>query len=117
MSNENGKETYYGFFELQVVGHAQDGVVIVVECGFALQGQFVVGLEQFDSESRLRAIIRCGYPANSEKLVPLTPKSVFTAIAIVDGNVMNTRCIDDDKIKWSSLRAWTAISTMAKLYT
>ena len=42
MSNEIGKETYYCFFELQVVGHAHDGVVIIIECRFALQGQFVV---------------------------------------------------------------------------
>lgn len=116
MSIEIGKKTYYGFFELQVVGHAQDGVVIIVECCFALQGQFVVRFKQFNGENCLRAIRCGGYPTNSEKLVPLMPKSVFAAITIVDGDVMNTSCIDNDKKKRSSLGAWTAISTVAKLH-
>lgn len=91
-------------------------MVVVVECRFALQGQFVIGFEQFNSESGLRAIISCRYPTNSEKLVPLMQITAFTAITIIDGNVMNASCIDNDKIKWSSLGARTGISTVAKLH-
>lgn len=57
--------------ELASVSHASDGLVEIVEIGFALKVELMIEVEKGERKRSLRSQVTCRIPAEAHKLGPL----------------------------------------------
>ena len=91
-------------------------MIEVVKITLSLQGMFVERVEAVECKDRVGSRERGREPTQPEKLGSSIRRIVIRALAVVDGNKMDTRGVKDHEIRRPRGRTRASTSAVSKLY-